>query len=120
MIDRPKTFSISLTLILINAAVWFIYAMVNITNQYALFPDQAILNAIISGLALLTAIALWGLTVFLKKKNKIAYFLTLAFLIFITLLTIADDFGIADLIVLILLLIPIVFLIKDRGWYFES
>jgi predicted membrane channel-forming protein YqfA (hemolysin III family) len=60
-----------------------------------------------------------GLWVFLRRRSSLAYYLTLGLLSVISLLTLTDDFGLSDLIVLIITIAPFVLLIKDRGWYLE-
>jgi hypothetical protein len=70
-------------------------------------------------LSLVMAGILFGLFIFIRKQNRIAYYLTLAFFIFNVLLTIFDDVGLADLFVLVLNIIPIVLLVKDRTWYLK-
>jgi hypothetical protein len=66
-------------------------------------------------ISILIFVVLGGLTFFLYKHNRMAYYLTLGFFIFTSILTIFDDFGITDLVVLSLGIIPIILLIKDRS-----
>ena len=63
---------------------------------------------------------LLGLFVLMHQGNRNAYYLTIAFFAMVSLLTIFDDVGFADIVVLILNLIPIVLLIRDRKLYLRS
>ena len=60
------------------------------------------------------------LFIFLNRRNRSAYYLTLAIFIFTALLTIFDDVGLSDIVVLALNIIPIVLLIIDRAWYLKT
>lgn len=56
----------------------------------------------------------------ITKQSRIAFFLTSGLLLITALLSIFDDFGLADLAFLILNLVPLVLLFKDRGWYLQT
>jgi predicted membrane channel-forming protein YqfA (hemolysin III family) len=70
-------------------------------------------------LALLTTGLLMGLWLFLRRRSRLAYYLALGLLAVISLLTITDEFGLSDLIVLIITVAPLMLLIKDRAWYLQ-
>lgn len=67
-------------------------------------------------LSFLSGTFLLVLFVLLRTKNKYAYYLTIAFLVLIATLTIMDDLGVIDFIVLIITLLPVILLIKIRKW----
>ena len=73
---------------------------------------MAFLSLAIAGLLL-------GLSFFLGQRRQIAYFLSLGLLIITSILIIFDDFGVVDLVVLVINLVPIALLIKDRDWYLQ-
>ncbi len=56
----------------------------------------------------------------LRKRFRPAWFAALGSLVVASLLTIFDDFGWSDLVVLILNFIPIFLLVKDRAWYLQG
>jgi hypothetical protein len=68
-------------------------------------------------LSIALAAILLGLFIFLFRGNRAAYFLTLAFFAFTAILTIFDDVGPSDLVVLAINIIPLLLLIKDRAFY---
>jgi len=68
-------------------------------------------------LALLNAFVFVGLVVFLRRHSRIAYWLALVLLTTISVLTYADEFGPADLIVLMINILMLLLLVRDRGWY---
>ena len=119
MTHRPLSVSAALIFLLLNALVWFVFGVIVAASAHPALPDLPLLKGVMAFLALAIAVILLGLFVFLGKRNRTAYFLALGLLIAITLLTIFDDFGLVDLIVLIINIAPIILLIKDRAWYLQ-
>lgn len=72
-----------------------------------------------AGLSLIVSITLVVLCVFVKKHSRWAYFLTLAILGTLALLTLTDNFGVSDLVYLVLTVIPLALLVHIRKWYFD-
>jgi len=70
-------------------------------------------------LALLTSGLLIGLSFFLRRRTSVAYYIMLGMLALISLLTVTDEFGLADLVVLAISVVPFVLLIKDKAWYLQ-
>jgi len=68
-------------------------------------------------LAILIACIFLVLGIYVTKRNRIAFFLTAGLLLISSLLTIFDDFGLIDLAFLIINMIPLFLLIKDRFWF---
>ncbi len=120
MTNRPLSVSIALLIIIINAVLWLAFSIIIAVNAHPAIPDLPLIKWIMAALALITATWLLGLFIFLGKRMKIAYYPAIAFLLLISLLTIFDDFGIIDLAVLILHIIPLILLIKDRTWYLQT
>jgi hypothetical protein len=88
-------------------------------NAHPALPVPPALKWIMALLSIGMAGILLGLFVLLRKGNRGAYYLILAFFAVTSLLTIFDDVGLSDIVVLILNIIPIVLLIQDRAWYFQ-
>jgi len=55
-----------------------------------------------------------------KKRNRIAYFIALVLLFITSLPTIFDQFGLVDLGILVINIVPFIFLIEDRAWYLKA
>jgi predicted membrane channel-forming protein YqfA (hemolysin III family) len=57
------------------------------------------------------------LFILLLRGNRGAFYLLLGFFGLTSLLTIFDDVGLSDIVVLILNILPVVLLVWDRRWY---
>lgn len=117
--NRPLTVTATYVFILINIVIWLALGIIIALNLHPSLPDMPAMKGTMAFLSLVMAGILFGLFIFIRKQNRIAYYLTLAFFIFNALLTIFDDVGVADLFVLVLNIIPIVLLVKDRAWYLK-
>jgi len=53
----------------------------------------------------------------LKRRSRLGYILTVALLAVMILASLLDDFGLADLLFVLVTLMPLALLIKDRAWY---
>jgi len=70
-----------------------------------------------ASLACASAAALAGLAILLSRRNRFAFYLAVILLAIIAVLSITDQIGILDLVSLAVSVIPLVLLLKDRGWY---
>ena len=120
MNNRP--FSVTLTSILIglNALIWLTLGIIIVVNALPALPVPPTLKWIMALLSIGMAAVLLGFFIWLQKGNRAAYYLILAFFAVTSLLTIFDDVGLSDIVVLILNIIPIILLIKDRTWYLQK
>jgi hypothetical protein len=112
-----KSVLITRDFVLLNAIIWLAFSIIVATGMHPALPDSAFYKWFLAISAFLSAVFLFLLFFLLNKKTKIAYILTIAFLTLIVLLTIMDDLGIIDLIVLLITITPIILLIKGRKWY---
>jgi hypothetical protein len=117
--NRPLSVSVSMIFILLNALVWLVFGVIIAANAHPALPNLPLLKGIMAFLSFTVAVILLGVFFFLVKRNRIAYFIALGVMITTSLLTILDQFGLADLIFLIINIVPILLLIKDRSWYFQ-
>ncbi len=115
-----KSVLITRGFVLLNAMIWLAFSIIVATGMHPALPDSEFYKWLIATLSLLSAAFLLLLYFLLKNKPKIAFFLTAAFLIFIALLTIMDDLGWIDFIVLATTLFPVVLLIKNRNWFLKT
>jgi hypothetical protein len=109
--------TINLILILVIALIWLILGIIIALDVHPGLPDLPEMKGILAILSIAIALILAGLTYLLFKHNRTAYYLTLGFFGINCLLTIFDDIGWADVIFLLISLVPILLLIKDRAWY---
>ena len=117
MTKRPFSVTVTLILILLDALFWLVFGGIVVANAHPGLPDLPYIKEIMAFLAFATAGALLVLFFLLGKQYRIAWFLALALLGIIALLTIFDQFGMSDLFVLIINIVPVILLIKDRAWY---
>ncbi len=112
-----KSITFSLAFILICAGIWFAFSIIVASGLHPAMPDSIAYQWIMAGLSFLTGVFLLTMYFLLRKKIRVAFFLTIAFLVFLALLTIADDVGWVDFIVLLITLTPVFLLLKDRKWF---
>jgi hypothetical protein len=113
----PISATFTLVFILLNALIWLGLSIIIALDVHPALPNQPFIKTIMTFFALGISGILVGLFILLRKPNQFAYYLTVGMLAGIALLTIFDEFGVADLIVLIINLIPLILLIKDRDWF---
>jgi lysylphosphatidylglycerol synthetase-like protein (DUF2156 family) len=119
MTDRTPSVFTARVFILLNALIWLTLGVLIVFNVHPALPDEPLLKGLMAFLSLVTAGLLLGLSIFLGRRGQIVYFLTLGLLIITAILIVFDDFGVIDLIVLVINLIPITLLIKDKDWYLQ-
>jgi hypothetical protein len=120
MLTRPRSVSIVLFFVCLNALVWLGLGLSMAFNLHPAMPDIPLLTGIMAVLSLAMA-GLWlGTFSLLQKRTRIGYFGTLGLLAITCLLLIFDDFGLIDLVVLLINLLPLGLLLKDRAWYLEK
>jgi hypothetical protein len=115
----PKSVLITLVIISLNAAFWFIYALIVAFGNIRSFAALGIGKWIMIVLALGSSLALVGVVIFLRRHNRSAYYFALILLAIISVLSITDDFGFLDLFSLLISIIPFGLMIKDRTWYLQ-
>jgi lysylphosphatidylglycerol synthetase-like protein (DUF2156 family) len=119
MADRPLSVTITLIFVFLNSLVWLALGAIIATNAHPALPDVPLLKAVMAFLSISIAGILVGLFVFLVQRNRFAYFIALCLLVATSLLTIFDQFGLVDLVILVINIVPIILLIKDRAWYLK-
>ncbi len=117
--NRPFSVTLTWIFIILNAIFWLALGIMIAVNTHPELPVPSLQKGIMAFLSITMAGILMALFVFLRKGNRIAYYLTVALFIVVSLLTIFDDVGLSDIFVLVLNLIPIALLIKDRNWYLK-
>jgi lysylphosphatidylglycerol synthetase-like protein (DUF2156 family) len=120
MIHRPLSVTITLIFLFLNALVWLALGVIIAANIHPALPDLPIVKGVLVILSLCASGILLGLLFLLRKRSRIAWFVALGFLAITSILTIFDDFGWTDLIVLVINIIPIVLLIKNRAWFLKG
>jgi lysylphosphatidylglycerol synthetase-like protein (DUF2156 family) len=117
---RPRSIPVNLIFILLNALIWLALGVIIAIHAHPSLPENSLLQA---GMAILSFCAsgiLLGLFFLLRRQVRLAWFAALGFLAITAILTIFDDFGWADLLFLLINLVPIGLLVKDRTWYLQG
>jgi lysylphosphatidylglycerol synthetase-like protein (DUF2156 family) len=119
MIHRPKTVIASYFFILLNALIWLILGIIIAVNAHPAIPDTPGIQWTFAGLSIALGVIILILFFFLYRRNQMAYYLMLALFASTAVLTIFDDVGWSDLVVLALNIVPIVLLVIDRAWHLQ-
>lgn len=106
--------------LLLNALVWLAFGILIAASGRTLIPGSVFFKWGTAILALVTSGILLGLVIFLTRRSRIAYFASLAVLATLTILTITDQVGLADIAVLGITIAAIVCLVSGRAWYLRG
>jgi len=120
MKKRPLTVNVALIFVIINALIWLILGMIITLHIHPSLPDQPVIRWRLAFLSFAAAAILVGLFFLLRRQITVAWFLSLGFFVLSVLLTFFDQFGLSDLVVLVIKVIPITLLIKDRAWFLRK
>jgi len=117
MTNPPSTVRTTRLLVLLNALLWFLFGIIAAAGIHPSFREAGLLRSAMAGSALVAAIILVAFAGQLKRRSRFGYILTVALLAVMILASLLDDFGLADLLFVLVTLVPLVLLLKDRAWY---
>jgi hypothetical protein len=117
---RPLSVKITLLFLLANCLTWFILGFLIILNAHPALPDQPVILWVMAILSLAAGCVFLVLSLLIYQRNQTGYYLALAALVLTALIIFFDDFGLSDLIVLMVVLIPVGLLVRDRAWYLRT
>ncbi len=120
MPGRPRSVTLCLSFILLNALVWLVFGAIIAVSAHPSLPVPPLVKGGMVLLSFSLAAILVGLFFLLVKHSRIAYFLALALLALTAALSLFDQFGLSDLVILAVNLVPVGLLIKDRSWYLRA
>jgi hypothetical protein len=116
---RPPTVTACLILMFLSALTWLALGIIIAAGLHPAIPESPAKAGMASG-SVAAAGTLAGLAILLARRFGHAYYLSLAALAVSSLAIVFDDVGWVDLIALVLNLVPLFLLIKDRAWYLKS
>lgn len=119
-LSQNMSASITYILFVVNSIAWFILGLLLLFELSPAFIGNGALNIVMGVLGIISSAAYLALLVLLRKKIKIAYYLSIILLILVSILSITDEFGLFDLGALAINVIPLLLLIKDRHSYLEK
>lgn len=117
---HPLQIRIIYIFMLLNALVWLALGVIVLADLHPAIPDGAAIRRTMGGLLMTAGILMLALAVLLRRRKRIAYWLTLALLAPIIVVTIMDQFGLSDLTVVLMHLLPFALLLKNRDWFLQS
>jgi hypothetical protein len=100
--------------------IWLVLGVIIAAKAHPALPVMPAVRGGLAFLSILMASIIALSFIFLDRGSRWAYYLTLAIFIFTAILTIFDNVGLADIIVLVLNIIPIVLLILGRTWFLHT
>ena len=110
----PKSVSTTLILIILNAAFWLIYAFIMAFGGIPSIAVSGMVKWVMTILAIGSSAALAGIAIFLRKRNRFAFYFGLIILATLAILSITDEFGLLDLFSLLISLIPLGLMLKTE------
>jgi lysylphosphatidylglycerol synthetase-like protein (DUF2156 family) len=119
MTNPPPTVRSTRFLILFNALLWLGFGIITAAGAHPSYREPGILRWAMAISALLAAGLLLALVRPLARRKHTAYRAAVVLLAAISAAAVFDDFGLADLAFLIITLLPLALLLKDRKWYLE-
>lgn len=120
MTKRPLTVVVTSIFVLLNLLIWLALGVLIATGLHPGLSVPPGTQSIMAFLSFAIAALLLGLFIFVNKGSRTAYFLMLAFFAFTAILTFFDDVGWTDLLVLLINIIPLILLVKDRAYYLPA
>lgn len=119
MTERPLSVTATMAFILVNALVWLVFGVIMAANAHPALQVSPLIKEIMAIISFATAGLLIGSFIFVSRHNRMAYYIVLALLAATFLANFFDNIGLVDLVVIIINIIPIILLIKDRAWYLQ-
>ena len=120
MNNKPFTVKFALILVLINALVWLVFGVLVVAGLHPALPEEVYFKWGMTVLSFAAAGVMTALFLLLKKRIRWGWYAAVAALAVSSVLTIFDDVGWIDLAVLVVMLVPLILLIKDRKWYLQK
>src|SRR3990172_4807174 len=117
MTRAPSTVRYTRFLILINALFWLAFGVTTAVGAHPSYKEASTLRWAMAIMALLAAGTLGALAELFHRRSRLAYWPAVALLAAFTLTALLDDLGLADVVFVVLTLLPLALLLKDRTWY---
>jgi hypothetical protein len=116
----PTSVFATLMLILLDAAFWLIFAIIVALGVIRSIAAAGVIRWAMVILALGTSVVLAGIVLFLRRRNRLAFYAGVILLATIAVLSITDQIGLPDLFMLLINLFALGLMLKDRSWYLQS
>ena len=120
MKHQPVSVTVTLILILLSAAFWLFYAIFVAIAGVPSLPNAGAVRWVMAGLSFCVSVILISLVILLRRPNRLVFMAGIVFLGIIVTLSFTDQVGWVDLAVMLVSLVALLLLIKDRAWYLKS
>jgi hypothetical protein len=117
MTNPPSTVPTARLLVLLNALLWLLFGIITAAGVHPSFREPSLLRWTMAASAFIAAVILVVFAGLLKRRSRFGYLLTVALLAVMILASLFDDFGLADLLFVLVTLLTLALLLKDRAWY---
>lgn len=120
MKNIPAKIKIALVFILLGALVWLVIGVLIAAQLHpGLSSSDPLIHWGMAGASFVAFVVLVVLAWLLAKRRRLAFFITLVALAVVMLLTFFDQMGWADVVMLLITLIPFALLILGRKWFLQ-
>lgn len=119
MKNIPTLIKVALGFILLSALTWLVIGALIAAQLHPGMPSDPILQWGMAAAAFAVGVVLVVLAWLLAKRRRLAYFIALVALAVVMLLMVFDQFGWADLVGLVINLVPFVLLLIGRKWFLQ-
>ncbi len=120
MTTSPSSTKATRFILLFLALFWLAFGITVAVNADPSYRDATLLKWTMATLGCVTAVILAVLASQLRRRSRLSYWLTVTFLISMILVGLFDELGLADMVYLVLTLIPLGLLLRDRNWYLRT
>jgi uncharacterized membrane protein len=117
MTNDPIPVRFARVLLVVDALLWLAFAGLTAAGAHPSYGGMSIYRWPVTFLALVIAALLGGLSAYLGKPSPTGYWLTIGFLAAMIVASLFDQFGLADLVFVVLTALPLVLLVMSRAWY---
>jgi hypothetical protein len=119
MAISPLTVRLTRALLLFNSILWFAFSVYTALDRHPSYRGETLLRWGAVVLAFLAGAALVAFAYLLVRHSRPAYWLSVGFLVAIAVATLFDQFGLPDFAFLVVTVLPLSLLLKDRPWYLQ-
>ena len=118
MKNIPTIIKIALGFILLGALIWLVIGVLIAARLHpGMSSSDPLIHWGMAAASFAAFVVLVALAWLLAKRRRLAYFITLVALAVVMLLTVFDQIGWADLVALVMYLVPFVLLLIGRRWF---
>jgi len=117
---QPWTVRITFVSFLVIAALWLLFSLFVVLGGNVSYFHIGAFRWIMAGLTFLASILLAALGYLLRRRFKPAWYFSVLLLAAMILAGFMDELGLIDYAFIVLYLIPLALLIKDRKWFLKK